>query len=436
MADPPGSARSWISPDRPHLPPPAVFLAAAVLGFPIVAAFVVVAAAHLARLDYHAWPVLVANHLVTLGWGTMVAVGALYQLYPAAAGVRRDPPRTDAVAAVFYITAVVAMAAGFWFRWVPAILAGGSALVGTVLLLDVMAWRVTVRRRRWSWPLTYAATAMLALLGVMAWGLLLAANWRWAFWPALLGPLGLGVHLPLGLVGWFGLLVTGISYYLLPRFADHRATAARFASPVYAALVAGMLGLVAGAGGWTGATRLGLGLLGVGGLLYAADVWDFVSSWRGRGRDITRLHWMVIAAETVALSAGLIAHAVRLLPGDPTRWAVAAVVLFLLGWLTLAIMGQVYKVTPFLMWFYRFYRRIPAYEVPRLPAPYWPAPAPWALAATALGGLMVSGAILLDSVLLAQIGGIVFLIGSVIFSATIGYSWIPTLVASMRTGAR
>ena len=47
----------------------------------------------LCRRWYGSLPVLAANHLVTLGWGTMVAVGALHALLPAAAGVRQDVPR-------------------------------------------------------------------------------------------------------------------------------------------------------------------------------------------------------------------------------------------------------------------------------------------------------------------------------------------------------
>lgn len=416
-----------IAPDRPHVPYPAVFLAGAVLGFPLVAASVALIAPALARLHYHTWSVLAANHLVTLGWGTMVAMGALYQLFPAAAGVRRDPRKTDAVIAAFYIAAVVGLAAGFWTRTVPLIIAAGAVLVGTILALETMAWVIVAQRRRWSWPLTYVATALVALLGVTVWGLLTAANWRWKFWPALLGSPGLGVHAPLGLVGWFGLLVVGVSYYLLPRFADRAAPPTRFVASIYALLVISIVGLSAGAGGSAWATRAGLGVLGAGGLVYALDVVRYVSAWRGQAPDITKTHWMVIAGETVMLSLGSIAAAVRVLPGDPNRWLAAGVALFLLGWLTLTIMGQVYKVTPFLMWYYRFSLHIPAYDVPRLPAPYWPAPGPWALAATALGGLLISGAILLGSVVLGQIGGLLFLAGGLIFSITIGYSWLPAL---------
>src|SRR3989304_84302 len=81
----------WVRPNRPIMTRANLFLAAAILGFPVVAAFVAVAAPRLPLLQHRSMPVLAANHLVTLGWATMVALGALQQLLPAAAGVRRDP---------------------------------------------------------------------------------------------------------------------------------------------------------------------------------------------------------------------------------------------------------------------------------------------------------------------------------------------------------
>ena len=59
--------------------------------------------------------------------------------------------------------------------------------------------------------------ALLCFVLVLLWGTVLAANLRWAFWPALLVEhRGLVVHLTLGLGGWFWLMVVGTFYRLVP----------------------------------------------------------------------------------------------------------------------------------------------------------------------------------------------------------------------------
>lgn len=136
--------------------------------------------------------------------------------------------------------------------------------------------------------------------------------------------------------------------------------------------------------------------------------------------------------ETSLLSLGLAAWALGLLPGQPIRWGVAGVALFLLGWVTLAITGQAYKVTPFLMWYYRFRLGMSALEIPRLEAPYWPraAVAPFVLL-TAGGGLVALGA-LLSSPEAGLAGGAAFFAGACLFAYLLGYSWLPVLWAGRK----
>jgi hypothetical protein len=178
--------------------------------------------------------------------------------------------------------------------------------------------------------------------------------------------------------------------------------------------------------------RAGLLLLGMGGLAYAVDLLRFTRAWTKRGRDLTRAHWQVIAAETGLMSAGLAAWAVGLLPGEGLRWGVACVTLFLLGWVTLAIAGQAYKVTPFLMWYYRFHLGLSALEVPRLDAPYWPASGvpPFVLLTT--GGLLVPLGVVLANPDVSLAGGIAFFLGALLFSFILGYSWLSTLWTGRR----
>lgn len=409
-----------------------VFLIAGVLGLPVIAGFVAAAAPKLAVLQHRSMPALAANHLVTLGWGTMIAFGSLHQLLPAAAGVRREVSRIVPIHFAVHLSGVVLFAAGFLVKSVDLLVAGGSVVVVSILIMLGVAASTLRRRTRWLPSLTYVVAALTCLGLVVAWGLLLVLNWKFVFWRALLMPMGLGVHLALGLIGWFVFLVVGVSYYLLPRFTAMKDPGGAHAQAVFAGLAAGLGLLLVGLLTTPGLVRAGVLLIGATGLLYTADLVRFIQAWTKQSRDLTRAHWQVIMAETAVLGAGAAAWALGLLPGEGLRWGVAGVTLFLLGWVTLAIAGQAYKVTPFLMWYYRFHLGLSALEVPRLDAPYWP-PAgvpPFVLLSTAaplmsLGVLMASPAVCIA-------GGIAFFSGALLFSFLLGYSWLPALLGGRR----
>jgi hypothetical protein len=394
---------------------------------------VAAASPHLAALQVRSPVVLAANHLVTLGWGTMIAVGALHQLLPAAAGVRRDPGRGVVVQFAAYLLGVAAVAVGFWARQ-TGVLVGGGTLVVLSVAYTVTTAAVVVRRRS-RWPvgsdLLVAAVGCLGL--VTGWGLLLVANWRLALWPNLLR-VGLQIHLALGLVGWFGLLIAGASYYLLPRFAGLREAPGLRSRLVLGAGVLAVAGLAAGAVTDRTVTRLGLGALGTMALLYAWDVATFLRAWTKPAPDITRAHWRVAAVGAAVLGTGALLAAFGRLPGDPSRWAVAAVAWYLLGWVTLVIAGQAYKVTPFLMWYYRFALGMSAYDVPRLHAPYWPRAGALPLVLLTAGSVLVGAAILAGHPPGAAVGGTLYLAGATVFSYVLGYSWLPVLARVRRPG--
>ncbi len=429
-----GASRpAWAQPDRPHITRSGLFLLAAVLGFPLVAAAVAAAVPRLAALQIRSPQVLAANHLVTLGWGTMIALGALHQLLPAAAVVRREPGREVVVQFCAYLVGVAALAVGFWTRLTGALIAGGTLVVLSVAFSVVAAAAVIRRRTRWPPGLDLLATAVACLGLVTLWGLLLAANWRLAFWPPLL-VWGLQVHLALGLAGWFGLLIAGASYYLLPRFAGLRDAPALRSRAVLAMGVLAVAGLIAGAPTGGTITRLGVAALGMTALLYARDLATFLRAWTKPAPDITRTHWRLIAASTAVLGAGALLAAGGWLPGERLRWAAAAVAWYLLGWVTLVITGQAYKVTPFLMWYYRFALGMSAYEVPRLEAPYWPRAGVLPLALLAGGSVLIAAGVLLARPAVAAAGGGAYLAGAAVFSYILGYSWVPVLWKVRRAG--
>jgi len=402
-----------------------MFLACAILAFPLVAAFVGAASPKLALLQYRSMRVLAANHLVTLGWRTMVAIGSLHQMLPAAAGVRRDGGVLISFQFGLYLLGVAALTAGFLLRVSPLLIGGGSAIVGSILITLSLAASVLRRRTRWLTSLGYVTFALVCLGGVTVWGLVLVLNWRFMFWRDLLGPLGLMVHLPLGLIGWFATLVAGVSYYLLPRFTGLRDPSRMRPLAVLIGLVGGVVLTVVGQFMVPTAVRLGFLLVALAGVLYTGDLVRFIQAWPRRARDITLAHWVVIAGETGILSVGVLGGVLGLLPGDLERWAVAGVVLFLLGWVTLAITGQAYKVTPFLIWYYRYRLGMTPLEVPRLEEPYWPPAGGPSLLLLASGGPLIALGILLASPAVGALGALAFFFGATVFSYLLGYSWLP-----------
>jgi hypothetical protein len=409
-------------PDRPRITPTTWFVVTAVLGFPIGAAAVALAATRLASLQYRTMPVLAANHLVTLGWGTMVAFGSLNQLLPAAAGVRASPDRFVRAQFALYVLGLLSLIAGFLIDIPALLIGGGSAVVVSAMLFLTSAATVLWRRTRWIPVLSFVVAALVCLAAVFVWGLLFVLNWRFQFWRFLLTPEGLVVHLVLGLVGWFTLLIVGVSYYLLPRFSG--ASVPARPRVVLWGLVSG-IGLVI-TGSFTAhvVVRAGWLVIAAAGLVYTRDLATQLRAWHPRARDISRVHWQLLAWETATLSLGIAASAVGILPGDVRRWGVAGVSLFLLGWVTPAITGQAYKVTPFLMWYYRFGVGIPAIEVPRLEAPYWPPHGPVTLLLLSGGAFLISLGVLLGNPRVSVAGGPAFFAGACMFSYVLGYSWV------------
>lgn len=88
------------------------------------------------------------------------------------------------------------------------------------------------------------------------------------------------VHAEINLFGWTGLLVSGVGYYLFPRFAGRPLRWPRLA-PLQLALLGGGVTLAASAGGWrafaasdplTAAAGMGMGLAALGFALFAALV--------------------------------------------------------------------------------------------------------------------------------------------------------------------
>lgn len=405
------------------------FMAAAVLLFPLAGLGLVLTAGTLSTGNVRGFPVLAVNHIVTLGWGTMIAMGALHQMFPAMIGVPLRPGRAALMQFGVSFAGMATLTSGFLIRQGVWVAAGGALAWTGIVWFAWLVLRMVPARRRWTLPVTGVVAAVVYLVITATWGLLMSLNWRWGFWPALLAYAGVGTHAALGIGGWFVQLVINVSYYLLPRFTGASKESHFGLSAILVALNAAIAAFVAAAfSGVLIVARIGALMAAAAGLLYAASLPAMLRPSRRAKPDLTIHHWWAVWGLTGALSAIALIWALGLLSLEPRSTSAAVGVCLLLGWVTLAIMGQLYKVTPFLMWYYRYARGLSAYEVPRLEAPYYPVAGIPPFYLTLAGSTLLALGVLITAPVVVRVGSVLFLAGAVAFWLLLAFSWINATV--------
>lgn len=402
------------------------------VAFPALGVSLISVSGLLARAAYEAFPVVAVTHIATLGWAAMTIMGAAMQMAPALLGarVRGEPaiPWLYALFALSVLTVVVGFA-GVRPGWAAA--GGAGVNLASWWFVLLLARTIAAAGPRGSVVSPQVPVALLCLLLVLPWGVVLALALRWGFWPALLaGHRGLLVHLSLGLGGFLGMMVVGVFYRLVPllhgaRVADPRRGRGILGMGVLA--IAAALAGVAASAAWA----FRLAALAASGALavFAWEVLHVLRHRRSRARDLNVSHWHALAAYSLALAgagAGWALGGLRSTPAD--RLGECVVVLFLLGWVTQAVIGQLYKVTPFLMWYYRAtIPDVPA--IPRQPAPYNP-PAGRAVLWLSNAGVAVLTAGIWAGVPWIARGGAVLIAGAAFLLAyLLAYRWVPPVVA-------
>lgn len=369
---------------------------------------------------------LTLTHLAVLGWVTMVMMGALYQLAPVVFQTKLWSERLARGQFWLYLVAVSGLVASFHWFWTPGLAIFGSLVVlAVVLFLTNMA--ATLWRRH-AWPLTghYLAHSLSYLGMTVLSGLTFALDlhFRWFPIPRHL----LAAHIDLGIAGWFTLTLMGVTYQLRPMFAlvhGHSLRLGRWVLRIMNAGVA-LLFLALLLDLPRPAVLSAVAVLSAGVLTYTFDVWRMFRHRRRRIMDLTQWH---LVASTLSL---LLAAAIGLrvaaggLAGisEQTRWYFALVYAALGGWISLAIMGQTYKILPFLVWQHRYAARIGREPAPLLRGLCIERRARCAFWLYLAGFAGVIAALLTGWVLLFHLGALLTLLSS------LGFAW--TLVEVLR----
>jgi len=401
-------------PKAPCITLPLRFILTGILALLVGVGWLVARPHILATYHYNQY-VIAVTHLFVIGWICSVVMGAMYQLVPVALETKLYSERLAKWQFAFHVVGFAGMVWMFQ-RWdMKQVGHFGSVMTVSVALFVYNLARTLARVPRWN----VVATAVTAALGWISFtvlaGLSIAAAkcsydtettlTATGFVGALIGGLrsvaglvahfdaisAMHAHAHLGAIGFFTMLIVGVSYKLIPMFTLSEVQSRRRAALSVALLNIGLAGsfvTILRRSPW----KLAFALVVIAAL--AVYGWELVAILRARKRRA--VDWGIKYFLTaVSLLAPLSALAVVLSwPGLPLNQMTGQLenaygFLGLIGVVSFAIIGMLYKILPFLVWFGRYSPHVGRAQVPTLADMYSPrlqAAGYW----TFLGGLLAT----------------------------------------------
>ncbi len=366
--------------------------------------------------------IIAVTHLFTLGWMCSVVMGAMYQLVPVALETRLYSERLAKWQFALHVIGFAGMVWMFWIWNMKQVGHFGSVLAVSVGLFVYNIARTLARAPRWSVTATAIAAALAWITFTIAAGLAIAAaKCAYDSESGLATAAGVSTvvnglrllarfmshfdqisamhaHAHLGGIGFFTMLIVGVSYKLIPMFTLSEIQNKRRAALSVALLNIGLLG-----------SFLTILLRSPWKIVFAAMIvsalavygWELRAILRARKR--ATLDWGLksfLTAVGMLVPVSLLSF-VLAWPGLPLNARTGQLenlygFLGFIGVITFAIIGMLYKIVPFLAWFGVYSRHIGRAKVPAFHEMYstrlqligyW----------SFLGGLVVTGAGIVSS---------------------------------------
>lgn len=161
---------------------------------------------------------LAITHVMALGWGTMIILGASHQLVPVLVEGKLDSYPLAWLTFIFTAIGIPILIVGFYIFHTGWVLQTGGILVNIgVLLYVINVFRSSIKSKSKNVHAWFIVTASLWLFSTTFFGLLLVLNFTKDLLPKD-SVSYLSIHAHLGIVGWFLLLVIGVGSRLIPMF--------------------------------------------------------------------------------------------------------------------------------------------------------------------------------------------------------------------------
>jgi hypothetical protein len=316
---------------------------------------------------YFSGKLVAITHLAVLGWASMLAFGALYQLIPVVFETALYSELLAKITFWIFAVAILLLVYSFWTSAYGTTLIYASSLMFTALSGFIGNVLFSQRMGKRNIQSKYVVTAILWLLLAAFLGLLIAINFKYPFLSQIHLHY-LKIHAHLGLVGWFVTLIIGVSSSLIPMFLiSHNLNEGKLNFAYY--LINGGLLLL----GLDWLVLQGTLLIPVywvsislGIILYLVFVREVYQKRLRKELDVGMKHTLVSVLSM--LLPILLSLTIMLKLDFQNSFHLRTTTLYgfsiIFGLITPIILGQTYKTLPFIIWLHKYKQLVGKYKTP------------------------------------------------------------------------
>lgn len=318
----------------------------------------------------HFSPVILAvTHLMVLGWIAFTIFGAMFQLTPVVLQTPLWSEKLGFVQYGFHLIGLVLLIYSFYifaFNWITVI--GGSLLLIAVVLFIINNSMTIYGAKENNITGVFMIAGNIYLFLTVVMGLMLAINQFYNYLPGNHLKL-LTVHAHLGMAGWIGMIICGVSVKLIPMFNLSHGFSFKPTWVVFYVLNVGIVGFSLSRffGFDSTGDYIFIPVIAVAFLIFFYQILMIIKHRLKKQMDLgIKISLFGYSTLVVATLVGVALLFVANYTIDDKSIDLAVIYGFILifGFFSQLIMGQLYKIVPFLIWLHYYSKLVGKQKVP------------------------------------------------------------------------
>lgn len=363
---------------------------------------------------------LAITHIMALGWGTMVILGASHQLVPVLIEGKLYSNKLAYTSFILAAAGIPLLAYGFYvfdMGW-PAKWGGQLVIAAIITYLINLAVSMTKSKYE-NVHAVFVFTAAIWLLTGATVGLLLVYNFSRPLMPK--GSLDyLPLHAHIGIVGWFLLLVIGVGSRLIPMFLISKYNNTRQLWWIYGMINGGLVAFIFIFLYTDSRLLLIFPLLAVVSAIVLFGNFCY-KAYRQRIRrkvdeqmKVSLLSVLMMSLPVIFLT--IIIGLLIMSTGENMSLAITYGFIIFFGWITAIILGMTFKTLPFIIWNKVYHHLAGKGKTPNPKDLFSNTIFRWMSAVYVCGFVLFTAGILLSQAVVLQIAAVLLVLTSFLYN--------------------